>query len=53
MKENEELKKKELHAMLLQGFQNSYEGKTTRLTKEKLRRWARKLNAKYYKGIIK
>lgn len=32
----EELKKKQLHEMLDQGFQNVYEGKTTRLTEEQL-----------------
>ncbi len=35
----EELKKKQLHEMLDQGFQNAYEGKTTRLTKEQLNKW--------------
>jgi hypothetical protein len=35
----EELRKKQLHDMLNQGFQQSYEGKTTRLTKEQLNQW--------------
>ena len=35
----EELRKKQLHDMLNQGFQESYEGKTERLTKEQLKKW--------------
>lgn len=36
----EELKKKKLHNMINQGFQNCYEGKTTRLTDEKMDKWS-------------
>lgn len=35
----EEFRKNQLHEMLNQGFQNSYEGKTKRLTKEQLNKW--------------
>lgn len=35
----QELKKKKLHEMLREGFQDSYEGKTSRLTQEDLDKW--------------
>jgi hypothetical protein len=35
----EEIRKKQLHDMLNQGFEDSYEGKTTRLTEEQLDNW--------------
>ena len=35
----EEFRKKQLNEMLNQGFQDSYEGKTTRLTKKQLNKW--------------
>lgn len=44
LKTVEELKKKDLHEMLLQGFQESYEGKTSRLTQEDLDQWTKELD---------
>lgn len=40
----EDFRKKQLHGMLNQGFQESYEGKTTRLTKAQLNKWNEMLN---------
>lgn len=44
LKTVEELKRKDLHAMLRQGFQESYEGKTTPLTQEDLDQWTKELD---------
>ena len=35
----ENFKKKQLHEMLNQGFKDSYEGKTTELTQQKIDEW--------------
>lgn len=40
----EEMKKTDLHSMLMQGFKDSYEGKTTRLTNEDLDKWEKMLD---------
>ena len=39
LKTVEELKKKELHSMLTEAFQRSYEGKGHKLTSEDLNHW--------------
>lgn len=39
LKTVEEIKKKDLNTMLRQGFQDSYEGKGTIVTQEKLNEW--------------
>jgi hypothetical protein len=40
----EEFRKKQLNDMLLKGFEQSYEGKTKRLTSEDLDKWEKMLN---------
>lgn len=40
----EQKKKENLHKQLAKGFQQSYEGKITRLTKEKLDHWEQMAN---------
>lgn len=40
----EEVKKKQLHDMINRGFQDVYEGKTTRLTDEILQKWEEMLS---------
>lgn len=40
----EEMRKKELRDILLQGFKDSYEGRTKTLTDEDLDRWEKLLN---------
>ncbi len=39
-----EMKKNELHHMILKGFEDSYAGKTTRLTQEDLEKWEKMLD---------
>lgn len=40
----QEMQKRELHDMLLKGFEQSYEGKTIELTDEDFENWNKSLN---------